>query len=122
MKLVRYGSVGQEKPGVLDRDGRVRDLSAHCDDIGGETLTPRGLEALRKIDISSLPLIDGTAQRDLRLGACVGGVDKFLAIGLNYADHAAELGDGCAHRTRRLHEMDQLHCRAGRRSAPAPGL
>lgn len=92
MKLVRYGSVGQEKPGVLDSDGRVRDLSAHCDDIGGETLTPRGLEALRKIDISSLPLIDGTAQKDLRLGACVGGVDKFLAIGLNYADHAAESG------------------------------
>ncbi len=92
MKLVRYGDKGSERPGLLDGDGRVRDLSAHVADIAGASLTRDGLAALRAIDPASLPLVDGVPQQDLRLGACVAGVGKFLAVGLNYADHAAEAG------------------------------
>ena len=90
MKLLRYGNPGQEKPGLLDADGRVRDLSGHVSDIAGTALTPEGLKRLRAIDPASLPLVDGMPQRDLRLGPCVGAVGKFICIGLNYADHAAE--------------------------------
>ena len=92
MKLLRYGRPGQEKPGLLDADGRVRDLSSHVADIAGETLTPEGIERLRAIDPASLPLVDGMPQAGLRLGPCVGAVGKFICIGLNYADHAAETG------------------------------
>ncbi len=92
MKLVRYGPAGAEKPGLLDTAGRVRDLSAVVPDIGGQTLRAAGLNALREIDIETLPLVEGTPQQDLRLGACVGGIGKFICIGLNYADHAAEAG------------------------------
>ncbi|KQW50818.1 MULTISPECIES: ureidoglycolate lyase [unclassified Roseateles] len=92
MKLLRYGPAGQERPGLLDNDGRVRDLSAHVDDVAGHTLTPEGLAKLRGIDPGTLPLVDGTPQQDLRLGPCVGRVGKFICIGLNYADHAAESG------------------------------
>ncbi|HSI47614.1 MAG TPA: ureidoglycolate lyase [Ideonella sp.] len=92
MKLLRYGPLGQEKPGLLDADGRVRDLSAVVTDIAGEVLTPAGLQELAGLDIASLPLVPGTPQQDLRLGACVGKVGKFICIGLNYADHAAESG------------------------------
>ncbi|GAA0757517.1 ureidoglycolate lyase [Ideonella azotifigens] len=92
MKLLRYGPLGQEKPGLLDADGRVRDLSAVVADIAGDVLTPAGLDKLASLDIASLPLVPGTPQRDLRLGACVGKVGKFICIGLNYADHAAESG------------------------------
>ena len=92
MKLVRYGAEGAERPGLLDGDGRVRDLSAHVADIAGACLTAEGLAALRAIDPASLPLVSGAPQQDLRLGACVAGVGKFLAVGLNYADHAAEAG------------------------------
>ncbi|WEF25314.1 fumarylacetoacetate hydrolase family protein [Paracoccus sp. S3-43] len=92
MKLVRYGAKGAERPGLLDHGGRVRDLSAHVADIGPACLTRDGLAALRAIDPASLPLVEGMAQQDLRLGACVAGVGKFLAVGLNYADHAAEAG------------------------------
>jgi 2-keto-4-pentenoate hydratase/2-oxohepta-3-ene-1,7-dioic acid hydratase in catechol pathway len=92
MKLLRYGPKGQEKPGLLDADGRVRDLSAHVADIAGATLTPAGLAALRALDVASLPIVDGLPQQGLRLGACVGRVGKFVCIGLNYADHAAESG------------------------------
>ena len=92
MKLVRYGARGAERPGLLDGDGRVRDLSAHVGDITGACLTREGLAALRAIDPASLPLVEGVPQQDLRLGACVAGVGKFLAVGLNYADHAAEAG------------------------------
>jgi len=88
MKLLRYGTKGQEKPGLLDVQGRVRDLSTHIDDIAGEALTPEGLARLNAIDPQSLPLVEGTA----RLGACVGRIGKFICIGLNYADHAAESG------------------------------
>jgi 2,4-didehydro-3-deoxy-L-rhamnonate hydrolase len=90
VKLLRYGPPGQERPGVLDAQGRVRDLSGVVADIGGAALTPAGLARLRATPIDGLPLVPGVPQRDLRLGPCVGGVGKFICIGLNYADHAAE--------------------------------
>lgn len=92
MKLLRYGAAGAEKPGVLDASGRVRDLSGIVPDIAGEALRPAGLKALRDLDINTLPVVDGTPQDDLRLGPCVGSIGKFVCIGLNYADHAAEAG------------------------------
>jgi 2,4-diketo-3-deoxy-L-fuconate hydrolase len=92
MKLLRYGAPGAEKPGLLDADGRVRDLSAVVPDIAGRTLLPEGLAALRNLDVASLPVVDGVPQQDLRLGPCVGGIGKFICIGLNYADHAKEAG------------------------------
>jgi 2-keto-4-pentenoate hydratase/2-oxohepta-3-ene-1,7-dioic acid hydratase in catechol pathway len=88
MKLVRFGAPGAEKPGILDSDGQIRDLSAHIDDINGAALAPARLEALRAIDVASLPVVAA----DTRLGACVGGIGKFMCIGLNYSDHAAETG------------------------------
>ena len=88
MKLLRYGPTGQERPGLLDADGRIRDLSAHVPDIAGDALRPDGLAALAALDPASLPLVEGTP----RLGPCVGAVGKFICIGLNYADHAAESG------------------------------
>ncbi|UTD27625.1 fumarylacetoacetate hydrolase family protein [Bradyrhizobium sp. WD16] len=88
MKLVRFGAVGHEKPGLLDSAGQIRDLSAHVKDINGETLSPAGLKALAALDPSSLPLVSGNP----RHGAPVSGISKFVAIGLNYADHAAESG------------------------------
>lgn len=92
MKLLRYGPKGQERPGMLDAAGRVRDLSAHVPDIGGAALLPDTLARLAALDPDSLPLVPGTPQQDLRLGPCVAGVGKFVCIGLNYADHAAEAG------------------------------
>ncbi|MEK0163905.1 fumarylacetoacetate hydrolase family protein [Phaeobacter sp. A36a-5a] len=92
MKLLRYGAPGAEKPGLLDASGRVRDLSGVVPDISGETLRPAGLKALHGLDPETLPLVDGTPQDDLRLGACVGNIGKFVCIGLNYADHAEEAG------------------------------
>jgi len=86
MKLVRYGAAGSEKPGLLDLTGALRDLSGVVDDIAGKTLLPDSLAKLRAIDPNSLPRVPGTP----RLGACVGGVGKFICIGLNYSDHAAE--------------------------------
>ncbi|MGJ8610880.1 MAG: fumarylacetoacetate hydrolase family protein [Octadecabacter sp.] len=92
MKLLRYGPVGQEKPGCLDAEGRVRDLSGHIDDLAGAALLPDTIERLKSLDITTLPVVDGTPQDDLRLGPCVGQTGKFVCIGLNYADHAAESG------------------------------
>lgn len=92
MKLLRYGAPGQERPGLLDSAGRVRDLSAHIGDLAGEALLPEALVKIAALDPDSLPLVDGTPQQDLRLGPCVGNVGKFICIGLNYADHAAESG------------------------------
>jgi 2,4-diketo-3-deoxy-L-fuconate hydrolase len=92
VKLLRYGNPGQEKPGVLDSQGRVRDLSDLIPDVAGAVLLPHSLERLRAIDINSLPLVAGTPQKDLRLGPCVAKIGKFICIGLNYADHAAESG------------------------------
>jgi 2,4-didehydro-3-deoxy-L-rhamnonate hydrolase len=86
MKLVRFGKAGEEHPGIVDRDGKIRDLSGVVDDIGGDALAPESLARIRAIDPASLPLVPGTP----RLGPCVGRVGKFMAIGLNYSDHAAE--------------------------------
>ena len=92
MKLLRYGEKGQEKPGILDAQGRVRDLSDEIDDLAGEVLTQAGLARLAQLDLDALPLVEGTPQADLRLGQCVADVGKFVAIGLNFTDHAEEAG------------------------------
>jgi len=88
MKLLRHGPSGSEKPGIVDAEGQIRDLTGHVDDIAGHALTPEGLESLAAIDPSTLPPVaEGT-----RIGPCVGAVGKFICIGLNYSDHAAETG------------------------------
>jgi len=92
MKLLRYGPLGQEKPGVLDAQGCVRDLSVVVPDIAGAVLLPASLNKLRALKLEDLPLVAGVPQQGLRLGACVGQVGKCICIGLNYADHAAESG------------------------------
>ena len=88
MKFLRYGAPGQEKPGVLDADGNIRDLSAHVTDLSGSVLDPASLAKLNAIDVNSLPKVEGNP----RLGPCVAGTGKFICIGLNYADHAEESG------------------------------
>jgi len=88
MKLLRHGPKGQEKPGLLDTEGRIRDLTGIVDDIAGDVLSDAGLAKLRALDVTSLPLVEGSP----RIGPCVGRVGKFVCIGLNYADHAAESG------------------------------
>jgi 2-keto-4-pentenoate hydratase/2-oxohepta-3-ene-1,7-dioic acid hydratase in catechol pathway len=88
MKLLRYGSPGQEKPGILSSNGEIRDLSGIITDLAGQSLLPEALEKLRNTDISRLPKVAGQP----RLGPCVGSVGKFVCIGLNYSDHAAESG------------------------------
>ncbi|WP_323122254.1 ureidoglycolate lyase [Burkholderia alba] len=88
MKLLRYGAKHQEKPGLLDAQGRIRDLSGYIDDLAGAALEPASLARLRELDPTGLPLVDGQP----RIGACVGQVGKFICIGLNYSDHAAESG------------------------------
>ncbi len=88
MKLVRYGPLRHEKPGLLDAQGVLRDLSGVVDDIAGEALTDAGIERLRALDPAALPKVEG----DPRLGAPVGHVGKIICVGLNYADHAAESG------------------------------
>jgi 2-keto-4-pentenoate hydratase/2-oxohepta-3-ene-1,7-dioic acid hydratase in catechol pathway len=88
MKLLRYGPEGSEKPGLLDRSGNIRDLSGQIDDLSGDDLLPASIEALKTLDPGSLPLVEG----DPRIGPCVTGTGKFMGIGLNYADHAAETG------------------------------
>lgn len=86
MKFLRYGEKGAEKPGLLDEEGKIRDLSGIVPDIAGEVLTR--LEELKSVDVSKLPVVEGNP----RLGPCVGGTGKFICIGLNYSDHAAESG------------------------------
>lgn len=88
MKFVRFGAPGTEKPGMLDHAGHLRDLSDHVADIEGSTLGDDSLARLRALDPANLPLVEG----DQRIGACVGSIGKFLCIGLNYSDHAAETG------------------------------
>ncbi|MGF0539030.1 fumarylacetoacetate hydrolase family protein [Agrobacterium sp. ES01] len=87
MKLMRVGPLGQEKPALLDADGKIRDLSAHVDDIGGTAISPEGLAKIAALDPKSLPELT-----EDRIGACVAGTGKFICIGLNYSDHAAETG------------------------------
>ena len=89
MKLVRYGAIGQEKPGLIDKSGQLRDLSAHVKDLNGEAYSPASLAKLAGLDPSKLPAVDGKP----RLGAPVTGISKFVAIGLNYIDHAKETGN-----------------------------
>ncbi|MGV7167806.1 fumarylacetoacetate hydrolase family protein [Xanthomonas axonopodis pv. cajani] len=88
MKLVRIGAEGHERPGLIDSQGRIRDLSGVIDDVAGEHITAAGLEKLRALDVATLPLIEG----EVRYGAAVGRIGKFICVGLNYADHAAESG------------------------------
>lgn len=88
MKFLRYGEVGQEKPGILDAEGNIRDLSAHVSDLSGAALAPEALAKLSELDVNSLPKVEGNP----RLGPCVAGTGKFICVGLNYADHAAESG------------------------------
>jgi 2-keto-4-pentenoate hydratase/2-oxohepta-3-ene-1,7-dioic acid hydratase in catechol pathway len=88
MKLLRYGTPDAEKPAILDGNGAIRDLSGHVADIGGKDIDPAALATLAKLDLSSLPLVEGAP----RIGPCVAGTGKFICIGLNYADHAAESG------------------------------
>ena len=88
MKLLRYGPNGQEKPGILDGDGKIRDLSGVVGDIDPSTVTSEGLAKIAAADVSGLPAVDGNP----RIGACVGNVGKLICIGLNYSDHAAETG------------------------------
>ncbi len=88
MKLLRYGEAGREKPGLLDGEGRIRDLSGVIEDVAGGALLPASLERLRALDPADLPVVEGNP----RIGPCAGGVGKFMCIGLNYSDHAAEAG------------------------------
>ncbi len=88
MKLLRVGAKGAEKPAILAKDGSIRDLSGHVEDIAGDALTPEGLARIAAIDPATLPVLPA----DQRIGPCVGSVGKFICIGLNYADHAAETG------------------------------
>jgi len=88
MKLLRYGEIGREKPGILDANGRIRDLSRVIDDVAGDALGPDGLSRIKALDLGALPLVEGSP----RIGAPVGVVPKFLGIGLNYRDHAEETG------------------------------
>ena len=88
MKLVRYGADGAEKPGLIDANGELRDLSGHVTDIGGADLSDATVARLRALDSATLPKVSGAP----RIGPCVGNIGKFLCIGLNYSDHAAETG------------------------------
>src|SRR5210317_1878031 len=88
MKLLRFGEPGAERPGILGDDGKIRDLSSAVEDINGDGLAAENLDALRKLDLGSLPMVDGSP----RLGPCVGSVGKLVCIGLNYSDHAKESG------------------------------
>ncbi|WP_226780236.1 fumarylacetoacetate hydrolase family protein [Oceaniglobus trochenteri] len=88
MKLVRYGAPGAEAPGLIDDDGKLRDLTGHVSDIAGDVLNDAGLEKIRGLDVNSLKVVEGNP----RLGPCVGNIGKFMCIGLNYSDHAAESG------------------------------
>jgi 2,4-didehydro-3-deoxy-L-rhamnonate hydrolase len=88
MKLVRYGEKGKEKPGLVDKSGQIRDLSAHLGDLAGDAFSPASLSKIAALDPSKLPAVGGHP----RIGAAVGGSPKFIAIGLNYSDHAAEVG------------------------------
>jgi 5-carboxymethyl-2-hydroxymuconate isomerase len=88
MRLVRYGAIGQEKPGLVDKSGQLRDLSNHVKDLAGEAFSPGSLAKFAALDPASLPAVPGKP----RIGSPVGGLPKFIAIGLNYTDHAAEVG------------------------------
>ena len=118
MKLLRYGPRGQEKPGLLDRDGKLRDLSGVIADLTPDNLAPAALERLRKLDPATLPPVGGTP----RIGACVAGVPKLVCVGLNYRDHADETNNPHPEGAGAVPEGDQLDQRPQRRRRPAQGL
>jgi 2,4-didehydro-3-deoxy-L-rhamnonate hydrolase len=88
MRLLRYGPIGKEKPGILDSEGRIRDLSSVIPELDGSAIGPKALDKLRKVNVNKLPLVRGNP----RIGSCIANPQKFIAIGLNYSDHAAESG------------------------------
>jgi 2,4-didehydro-3-deoxy-L-rhamnonate hydrolase len=88
MKLLRYGPIGKEKPGILDAEGKIRDLSSVIPELDGKAVSPASLAKLRKVKVDKLPLVRGNP----RIGSCIANPQKFIAIGLNYSDHAAESG------------------------------
>ena len=118
MKLVRYGAKGAEKPGLIDKSGQLRDLSAHVKDLDGEAYAPASLAKLAGLDASKLPAVDGKP----RLGAPVTGISKFVAIGLNYVDHAKETGIADPDRTDLLHQGQHRAERPQRCGRKAPRL
>ena len=115
MKLVRYGAKGSEKPGLIDKSGQLRDLSAHVRDLDGEAYAPASLAKLAALDASKLPAVDGKP----RFGAPVTGISKFVAIGLNYVDHAKETGNPIPARADLLPEGQHLAVRPERRGREA---
>ena len=118
MKLVRYGAPGREKPGMIDKDGRIRDLSKVVPDISGAVLSPASLNKLRKLKPEKLPLVKGKP----RIGACVGKVGNFIAIGLNYSDHAAEAGMQIPKEPIIFNKAPSLHLRPERRHHDPEGF
>ena len=118
MKLVRYGRGGKEKPGLIDSAGKLRDLSDVVADIDADTLRPRALARLAKLKPESLPAVRGAP----RFGPCVAQVGNFIAVGLNYADHAAESGHACSQGADPVHQGDHLHCRPKRRRHHPAGI
>ena len=118
MKLVRYGAKGAEKPGLIDKSGQLRDLSAHVRDLDGEAYAPASLAKLAALDTSKLPAVDGKQ----RFGAPVTGISKFVAIGLNYADHAKETGSPIPTEPIFFHQGQHLAERPERRGRKAARL
>ena len=108
MKLVRYGRAGAEKPGLIDPDGKLRDLSRIVKDITPDALSPAALNKLRAVNAAKLPLVGGKP----RLGPPLAGIGKMVCIGLNYADHAREVGRPAPARAVALHQGEQLDQRA----------
>ena len=118
MKLLRYGEIGQEKPGILDASGLIRDLSGVIDDFAGATLGRESLSRIKALDLAALPVVAGAP----RIGAPVGVVPKFLGIGLNYRDHAEETGHADSRGPDRVRQGELLRLRSHRSGAPAQGL
>ena len=118
MKLVRYGEPGRERPGLIDANGAIRDLTGLVQDLSGDSLSPATLARIRAADPAGLPLVEGAQ----RLGPCVGRPGNFIAIGLNYADHAAEAGMQVPSGAHPLHQGAQLLRRRGRRHHHPQGL
>ena len=118
MKLVRYGPAGKEKPGLVDADGKLRDLSKKVKDIDAAALAPAKLRELAKLDPRKLPLVKGRP----RLGACVAMPSKFVAIGLNFSDHARETGSPIPEYPGRVLQVDDVHRRPERQRDDPEGL
>ena len=118
MKLVRYGPAGKEKPGLIDADGKLRDLSKKVKDIDGASLAPAELAKLKKLDTKKLPLVKGKP----RLGPCVATPSKFVAIGLNFVDHAKETGSPIPEHPVVFYKTPSVHRRPQRQRDDAQGL